>query len=84
MASKGVHYAEFTLLSGTGDSCFGVVNSEVDPKSSHPGFRAFLKGWVYNCKRGCWVYNGQDIPMRDRQYKLMVRSHYLVLFPSLE
>jgi hypothetical protein len=75
MTAEGVHYAEFTLLSGTGDSCFGVVKSEIDPKSSHPGFRALAKGWMYNCKRGCWVYHGQDIPMRDGHYKPMVCIH---------
>ena len=66
MDAKGEYYAEFTLLSGTGDTCFGIVPFGLNPDETDETVRArstFSAGWMYHCKRSCLVHGGQDTPL---------------------
>jgi hypothetical protein len=80
MAAKGEYYAEFTLLSGTGDTCFGVVSSGLNPDETGLARSAFAAGWMYHCKRGCLVHDGQDTPVvGDRVHLCVPCAHLLKL-----
>jgi hypothetical protein len=70
LVAEGEHYAEFTLLSGTGDTFFGVMRAGRDLNVAVRGARAAFNttdGWMYHCKKGHFVHQGQEQKMVREQ-----------------